>query len=249
MPEQAMRHLVLDDADVRRMPASVTVAAMRNAVVAAYHGRLSAPPRVSADMAELSYVFTVGALAGEVSGFRVYRTRSAEGDQLVAVWTDDGSLLGVIVGAELGARRTGALGAVSVDALARPDAGNLAIIGSGTQAWTQRWAVTAVRTIKSVRIFSPNPDHRRQLAERARTELDLNAAQVNSSREALSDADVIILATGSRVPVIDASDVEPGAHVVTVGPKFADAHETPLDLLSWWARALRIAREAVPYPA
>lgn len=223
---------LLGDADVERVSPGAAVDAMRAAVSAAYQGELGAPPRVSADVGELSYTFTVGSVAGGVSGFRAYRAgRAGGGDQLVAVWDRDGCLIGVIVGGELGARRTGALGAVSVDALARPDAGDVAIIGSGTQAWTQLWAASAVRTITSVRVFSPRAEHRDDFAEQASTRLHLNARAVDCAAAALASADIVILATRSTVPVIEARDVEVGAHVVTVGPKLTDAHETPLELL------------------
>jgi ornithine cyclodeaminase len=43
-------------------------------------------------------------------------------------------------------------------------------------------------------------------------------------------ADVVILATRSEMPVIEAGWVAPGAHVNTVGPKAAGACETPTDL-------------------
>jgi ornithine cyclodeaminase len=45
------------------------------------------------------------------------------GDQLTAVYDDaTGKLTGVIIGNLLGAARTGAIGAVAADVLARPDA-------------------------------------------------------------------------------------------------------------------------------
>ena len=76
-------------------------------------------------------------MTNEPTGFRAYRAGTPAGDQLVAVWEADGTLSAVVVGEQLGACRTGALGAVAADALANPDAGTVAVIGSGLQAWTQ----------------------------------------------------------------------------------------------------------------
>jgi hypothetical protein len=149
-----------DDA-VRTLTAADAVRAMREAVLAAYAGQISAPARVRVELSDLDYVFTVGAVAGGPTGFRAYRAGTPAGDQLVAVWDAAGRLTGVIVGDELGARRTGALGAVAADALARHDSHAVAVIGSGRQAWTQLWALTAVRDIRSARIFSPQVGRRR----------------------------------------------------------------------------------------
>ena len=227
---------VLGDAEVRAFPTTDVVAAMRDAVRSAWSGELIAPPRLRAAGGEgLEYVFTVGGLRDGPSGFRVYRAADAEwsgGDQLVAVWDRSGALRCVVVGDELGARRTGALGAVAADALARHDARVAAVIGSGRQAWTQLWALAAVRRLSGVRVFSRSPESRAAFAARAEAELGgVRVRAVDSAGEAVRGADVIVLATRSATPVISAQDVGEGAHVITVGPKTRDAHELPLELV------------------
>lgn len=222
---------VFGDRDVRRLSAAAAVEAMRDALRAAHEGRLSAPPRVRSELNDVAYTFTVGALADAFSGFRAYRVGEPAGDQLVAAWDAQGALRCVVVGEELGARRTGALGAVAADVLALPDANSVAVIGSGHQAWTQLWALQAVRTLQTVRVYSPKPAHRDRFVRAAVEDLGLDATAVGSAREAVVGADVIVLATRSRIPVIDAADVSPGAHVTTVGPKTIDAHETPVGLV------------------
>ncbi len=204
---------------------------MRDALWSAYTGRLFAPPRMRAHLGDLGYVFTVGGVEGDVSGFRAYRVGRPAGDQLVAVWSNDGHVRGIVIGVELGARRTGALGAVAADLLALPEAETAGVIGSGTQAWTQLWALCAVRSLRSVRVFSRDPTRRAAFADAASRELGVDTRAVTSSRDAVHGADVVILATRSDTPVIDAADVAPGAHVTTVGPKRIDAHETPLALV------------------
>lgn len=224
-------HVLTDEAVARLSPATA-VAAAREALLQFGAGRLSAPPRVRSQLDEVDYVFTVGALADGVSGFRCYRAGEPAGDQLTAVWDSAGRLIGVVVGNELGARRTGGLGAVAADVLSRAEAQHVAVIGSGAQAWTQLWALTAVRRLRRVRVYSPAEHHRTAFAVRAREELDICTEAVNSPSMALREADIIILATRSAEPVIDVADVPAGAHLTTVGPKFAEAHETPTGLLA-----------------
>ena len=226
-----MRMQLLTDEDVARLPPGTVVAAAREALLRLGEGRLSAPPRVRSRLDGFDLVFTVGAVVGGVSGFRCYRAGEPAGDQLTAIWDEGGRLVGVVAGDELGARRAGGLGAVAADILARADAERVAVIGSGAQAWAQLWALTAVRRLRHVRVYSPTEHRRNAFADRARDELGLSAEAVSGPSAALPGADIVIRATRSARPVIDAREVPAGAHVTTVGPKFADAHETPVELI------------------
>jgi alanine dehydrogenase len=222
--------LLFDD-DVRaRLEASDAVRAAHQAVVDAYRGLLAAPPRWHASFGENALVFTVGGYADGPIGFRVYGLWPGPSDQAVLVWGGDGRLSGCVVGSELGARRTGALGGAAVDALARANAQSIGIVGSGAQAWTQLWAIAAVRDLTRVRVFSPTREHRERFARRVEAELDLEGAACATAQEAVADADIVVLATASRRPVIEAGWIQPGTHVNTVGPKLATAHEAPVEL-------------------
>jgi len=221
---------VLFDDDVRAMRATDAVGAARRALVDAYRGVLAAPPRLHADLGDNALVFTAGGYAGGLVGFRVYGLWPGNSDQAVLVWGGDGRLEGCVVGRELGARRTGALGGVAVDALARADGSVVGIVGSGAQAWTQLWAISAVRPLRAVRVFSPTRENRETFARRAAAELGLNAVACDAADEAVIGADLVVLATRSEQPVIEAGWIRPGTHVNTVGPKLASAHETPPEL-------------------
>lgn len=218
------------DEDVRRLPAAAAVRTMRE--VLALRADLVAPPRVRAELGEFDFVYTAGRLPSGASGFRVYRAGRPAGDQLTAVWAPDGHLRGIVVGDELGARRTGALGGVAVDLLARPEAATLGVVGSGAQAWTQLWAISAVRDLRSLTVFSPNRKHREAFALGAATQFGLSARAAESADEAVAGADIVVLATTSRSPVIQADDVAPGTHVTSLGPKSAGGHEVPLELVA-----------------
>jgi alanine dehydrogenase len=222
---------VLRDADVRsRLGVADAVGAARRALIDAYRGRLAAPARLHAELGEHGLVFTAGGYVDGPIGFRVYGLWPGDSDQAVLVWDGTGRLRGCVVGGELGARRTGALGGAAVDTLARRGAATVGIVGSGVQAWTQLWAISAVRSLAAARIFSPTPDHRDAFARRAQAELGLSAAACDTAQDAIADADIVVLATRSERPVIDAAWIRTGAHVNTVGPKLASAHEAPTEL-------------------
>ncbi|GAA3184577.1 MULTISPECIES: ornithine cyclodeaminase family protein [Streptomyces] len=225
---------LLTDAHVReRLGPARTVDLMRHLLREAWRGRLLAPARAHAGLGTGAVTVTAGA-AGDLYGYRVYDSLPHEGhtaDQVVAVHDRaTGRLLGLVVGSELGARRTGGLGAVAVDLLARPGRCVLGLIGAGQQAWHQLWAVTAVRPLAEVRVFSRSGERRAEFARRAVRELGVEARPVDRARSAVTGADIVITATTSPRPVLDADWIAPGTHLTTVGPKYADGHELPLAL-------------------
>lgn len=217
-----MAPMVFDDQQLRkRLDASTAVVAVRQALVDAERGLLVTPPRVSSDLGQGGLIFTAGARVGRWFGYRSYDTFEADpGAQVVVAhdW-DTGLVRAVASGNELGPRRTGAIGGVAVDVLARVDAVRLGMIGTGTQAWTQLWAICAVRRLDRVRVWSRDPVRRADFARRARAELGVNAHPAGSAEDAVRDSDIVVLATSSPVPVIDPVWVPAGCHVTTVGPK------------------------------
>ncbi|MDZ7850324.1 MAG: ornithine cyclodeaminase family protein [Halodesulfurarchaeum sp.] len=138
---------------------------------------------------------------------------------------DSGQLLAVLDGASMNPFKTGAAGAVGVDALARDDASVLAVIGSGTQARGQLRATATVRDLDEVRVFSPTPENREAFAEEMAAELDLRVDPVRSAETAIEGADIVITATNAGEPVFDGSLLEPGTHVTAMGQYDPDRFE------------------------
>ncbi|MEU6215966.1 ornithine cyclodeaminase family protein [Streptomyces sp. NPDC047022] len=227
-----MSVLLLNDDDVRtRLDAPTAVCAVRDALLAAHEGTLHAPPRIHAELGDGRLVFTAGHLRAEkLFGFRAYDTLVGA-EQLVAVWgCDDGRLRAVVHGDELGARRTGAIGAVAACAAANPGEIRLGLVGAGTQAWTQLWAISAVRQVGEVTVAARRPERARAFTRRAAEELGVRARAVRTAEEAVRDHDVVVVATNSAVPVLDADWIAPGTHVTTLGPKTLARHEVPAAL-------------------
>ncbi|MEU4665909.1 hypothetical protein AB0F83_29610 [Micromonospora chalcea] len=177
-----MTVLFSDDDVAAAVDAPLTVAAMRDALLAAYAGRLIAPPRASAPLGGGRMVLTAGHLTGEWYGFRSYDTFGhPESGQLVVLHdATTGAVRAIAVGEELGSRRTGGLGGVAVDALARADAATLGVVGSGRQAWTQVWAAAAVRPLREVTVYSRSAARREAFAARVRSVVRASTARVAS---------------------------------------------------------------------
>lgn len=224
---------ILHDEDVLdRLTAADAVRWMGDALDAHYRGELVAPARAHAELGDGRLVFTVGRLRGSWFGYRSYATLPSEpGAQVVVVHDEaSGRVRAIAIGNELGARRVGAIGAVAVDALAADGADVVGVIGSGTQAYTQIWALAAVRQVREVRVYSRDPRRRALFASRVQPLVTGVCRPVGDARAAVEGAQIVILATSSTTPVIDAGWIGPGTYVATLGPKHQGRAEFGLDL-------------------
>lgn len=161
---------------------------------------------------------------------------------------ESGRPLAVLDGASLNPFKTGAAGAVGVDALARENATTLALLGSGPQARGQLRAVATVRDLDTVNVFSPTKAHRESFAAEMNDEVGPTVAAVASSDAAIEDADVVITATNAAEPVFDGDLLAPGAHVTAMGQYHPEKREIDATTV---ARATYVPdlRERVPRDA
>ena len=130
---------------------------------------------------------------------------------------ESGAPLAVLDGAHMNPYKTGAVGAVGTDVLARPDATTLAMVGSGSQARGQLRAIDAVRDLERVDVYSPTKENREGFASKMNGEVAPTVAAVASSAAAVEGADIVVTATNAREPVFDGDRLDPGTHVTAMG--------------------------------
>jgi ornithine cyclodeaminase/alanine dehydrogenase-like protein (mu-crystallin family) len=222
---------LLGDDDVRHLQPDEAARAMREALRSHTEGSYLSPPRLSMTFGENRVLFGAGGGPDGAMGLRISGTAASPLEHVTVTWLPSGEVDAVILGNELGARRTGAVAAVAADLLAAPGALRVGILGSGRNGWAQVWGLTGVRPITELRIYSPTASHRTLFAERARLELGLEARAVDTAREAVEGMDVVVLCTTSRTPIMESSWVSAGAHVASIGAKSTSAHEAPAELL------------------
>ncbi len=136
-----------------------------------------------------------------------------------------GRLLAVVDATSITAIRTAAVSGVATRLLAREDAGDLALLGSGTQARTHLEAMRAARRIRRVRVASKGLERARSFAARESGKHGIAIEPVASVREAVAGADIICTATSSREPVLLGEWISPGAHINAVGSSVPFARE------------------------
>jgi ornithine cyclodeaminase len=135
-----------------------------------------------------------------------------------------GSPVAVIDASAITAIRTAAVSGVATRTLARPDAGDLAILGAGVQAATHLDAMAAVRTLRRVRVWSRDLSHAQRFAART-AEHGVTVEAVPDARAAVEGADLICTTTAAKEPILEGAWIAPGAHLNAVGACFAHARE------------------------
>ncbi|MCH2212094.1 MAG: ornithine cyclodeaminase family protein [Fuerstiella sp.] len=241
-----MSCLLINDDDIsRNLTMSQAVTCMEETFRLHAAGALIAPARSVSNMGEAGkLVFTVGGSTGggALVGFRAYdmkHFKSPGRDELVAVFCGStGSIRAVVAGTQLGPIRTGAIGGVAVKYLSHPDSKVLGLIGTGPQGRTQLLAAAAVRQFEKIRVFSRNPQRCAEFAAQMTRESGQPVQAAGSARDAVEDADVLICATVSPTPVIQADWLKPGVHINNIGPKFKNNHEFDLHVAERAARLI-----------
>ncbi|MDQ6893802.1 MAG: ornithine cyclodeaminase family protein [Acidobacteriota bacterium] len=137
----------------------------------------------------------------------------------------NGSLRAIVDATSITAIRTAAVSGAATRALARPEAGDLALVGSGVQARTHLAAMVAVRRIRRVRVASRDLAAARRFARRESERHEIEIEPVASVKEAVEGAELVCTATSSREPVVAGEWLSPGAHVNAVGSSVPFARE------------------------
>ncbi len=154
-------------------------------------------------------------------GYKAYAS-SQEGAQFHVALYDGGtgSLLALMQADYLGQMRTGAASGVATEYMARPDATEVGIFGSGKQARTQLQGVCKVRKISRVQVYSPNEQNRRRFAAEMSDLCGVEVKPVTRPETAAEDKDIVITATNSREPVLNGHWIAEGTHLNVIGSNF-----------------------------
>jgi len=138
--------------------------------------------------------------------------------------------------------RVGAAAGIGVDAMARPEAGTLGLIGSGGMARSFLEAIAEVRPLSSVRVYSTTPENRERFAAVARDDLGLDVRAVGSAQEAVQGAGIVATATDSMTATFDPAWLDPGTHVTCVTRR-----ELSPELVARADRVVQLGINTIPY--
>ena len=131
--------------------------------------------------------------------------------------SETGELLAVMEAGRLGQVRTGAASGVATKYMARPDARTVGVIGSGYQAETQLEAISRVRSVERVRVYSRTPERRSAFADKMAASLGIEVIAVDSAKDCVADADVVAVITSASSPALKGNWLADGVHVNAAG--------------------------------
>jgi len=159
-----------------------------------------------------------------------------------------GELRALVDAAAVTAIRTAAVSAAATRLLAREDAHELAIIGTGVQARWHLDALPRVRPIARVRVAGRTADGARRFVEQMRPHTPCALEAVEDAATAVRGADIVVTATSSQEPVLERAWLAPGTHVNAAGASQPPHRE--IDTATWAASTVFVdRRESVEHEA
>ncbi|BCM70819.1 hypothetical protein EASAB2608_06153 [Streptomyces sp. EAS-AB2608] len=137
----------------------------------------------------------------------------------------DGELLALLDSATVTAWRTGLAAALGTGLLAPADYDVLGVIGAGAQAESTLRGLTSERRPRDLVVHDTDPGRAAAFAAR-------HGGRVLGSARAVADAaDVVLLATWSRAPLLALADTRAGQHLTSLGTDEPGKRELAADLL------------------
>jgi ornithine cyclodeaminase len=227
--------ILLTEDDVRRVLSLDDLIETMEAALAGYsNGDVEQPVRTIVPVAPAAFFGLMPALLKKpqalgaklvtVFGGNVARDLPTHLATIVLLDPETGALLAIMDGRYITEARTAAVSAISARLLARTDATDLAIIGSGVQARSHLEALGHLRRLEHVRVWSPTAANRDRFVEEMR-HVQPRLTPADTAEDAIRGASLIALVTSSTQPVFKDEWISPGAHIIGVGAYRPDQRE------------------------
>lgn len=234
--------LVLNEREVKSLlPVQAALSTLERAFKAQAEGRIRMPLRTMASNDDGILGAMPAAIIAEPSSLGAKLVTFFPGNAARGVHThqavillfapDSGMPVALMDGRYITEIRTAATSALATKALTRPNAGVLAILGTGVQGRAHVEALASVMKIDELRVWGRSAAKAAELADFARKQ-GLHARVAATTAEACRKADVVCTVTSARDPILHSSDIEPGTHINAVGFGGPTARELSGDLMS-----------------
>jgi ornithine cyclodeaminase/alanine dehydrogenase-like protein (mu-crystallin family) len=164
-----------------------------------------------------------------VAGFRIRSIKAAGGSRdasrpprgprriLILSDREGGEILCIMDEDWCHAVRTAAAATVAMRVLARKKSSVMAMLGAGDTARAAVPVMAKVFDLKEIRVTSRTPESRQNYAKEIGGEYALNIKAVESTQEALKGADIVVSATTTATPFVQAAWLEEGSTVYSIG--------------------------------
>jgi ornithine cyclodeaminase len=240
-----MKILVLSHNEVSELlPVKECIAVMREALIALAAGeahqplrKIIRPPEAQGIMGLMPAFMSGDRAAFGLKAICVFPGNPAKGldshqGAVLLFSAETGELLAMMNASAITAIRTASVSGVATDLLARGDACNLALLGTGVQARSHLVAMSAVRSLKRCRIVSRHIEHAQKFAEEMSGDFSFVLEPVETVAEALEGADLIVTATTAVEPIVKREWVSVGVHLNLVGSSTPNAREVDSETMA-----------------
>jgi ectoine utilization protein EutC len=207
-------------------------------------GNVTVPPIMRVDITEnhgevdvkTAYIAGMDSFAIKIaSGFHDNRLKglptgsgmmvliSAETGIPIAVLLDNGYLTDV---------RTGMAGAVAAKHLAKDKIVTAGVIGSGSQARYQMEALKLVRDYQRIFVYGIIPEEVELYVVVMSNKLEVEVIQVEDAETVVRESEIVVTATPSQKPYLEADWVHPGLHITCMGSDAEHKQELYADVFT-----------------
>lgn len=138
---------------------------------------------------------------------------------------ETGRLIAIMDGSYITAIRTACASAMATKALANPQTPVLGMLGAGVQARPHIEALTRVRRLQRIKIYSPTGASAAAIKKDMEPTVKIAIDIARNAEEALRDADLVVTATTAKEPIVKPEWLKPGAHINAVGSHRPDMRE------------------------
>jgi ornithine cyclodeaminase/alanine dehydrogenase-like protein (mu-crystallin family) len=235
--------LIVSGADVRKlMPMADCIGVVDRAMRVVSRGGAQLPLRIGAKIPGKSALCaampgyleapaTLGAKVIAVNPENAQRGLSSHTGVVVLFDPERSVPIAIVDATAITGLRTAAASAVATNALARTDAADLAIIGTGEQAEAHVHAMAQVRKLRSIRVWGRSKEKATVFAAREGAALGLAVTVCETVERAVTGASIVCTTTSAREPILQGMWIERGTHVNLVGASSIDAREADESLV------------------
>lgn len=127
--------------------------------------------------------------------------------------SEDGALLAILNDGHIQHMRVAATVAIATKIMARKNSTTLGILGSGGMAWTHAIFLSKVIPFEKIKVYSPNPDHRKNFVKQLEEFLQVKTMEEAEPSRVFSGTDVVSCCTNAHEPVILGKYLSRGTHL------------------------------------
>lgn len=143
---------------------------------------------------------------------------------VVLVDSETGRCDAILEGGLLTAYRTAAASAVATKHMARTDSRVLGLVGAGLEARTHLMAISEIRPIETVLVWSRTPETARKFVDDSKRD-GLRIEVLENIEELVGRSDILCTLTPAKTPIVMGEWFKPGLHVNAVGTHWIDFRE------------------------